>query len=838
MNYSNGGIYRQDLRDFQLVSKRDNPTFRAFSEASVGASKDGVKNGFHLCIKFGPHYPVNRENYSSAFRYRSKVENQIKKEIELGNYIVTKSIPTIVSSLGAVPKPNGDIRLIHDASQPIGISLNSYTSDTNCAYMDMRHALKLIKPNSFLAKIDLKSAYRSVCCHVSDHNLTGLKWTFLGDDSPTYMFDSKLPFGHSRSPKIFQKLSEAVCIIMKCRYNITCIAYLDDFLVIEDTMFNCNRGLHLLIRTLRELGYNINWSKVEGPAQRITFLGIIIDTRELTLTMPPEKQSDFYNLLLSFQKRKRASIKQIQSLCGKLNWACQMVKGGRTFLRRLINSISSAQNRNDKVLLNSEFEADISWWLNFMSVFNGTVKFIDFKPITSLQTDASSLGGGGYYNGDYFYVNWAIDFPVFRKEHINIKETLAVVLSVLRWGHLWQNKTVIVLTDNMTTKCILNKGSTKNNVLMSLLRDLFWLSARYNFDIKGKFLSGRCNIIADAASRLHEEGQLSRLYDILTNGASRPLDLEITVGRLKTKGWAESTSGTYRTHLKTYVQFCEEYEFKAVPCDEKTVEFYVAYLVDKKHFAYSSIRSYINIISILHKMHNLQDPISNSWNIKHLLTGVKRELGTNQSCKAPVTPELLLSMKKVLDMSNHNNIVFWAACLTGFFGFLRPNNFLVKGTFNPEFNLRRIDVLPCSWGMLVRLKVIKTLQFRSKPIEVVLPHLYNHPLCPVAAMSKVLALVGEPLDPLFRLSDTSCLTYTVFLNAFRFTLQLMKLDHLSYGGHSFRRGAATWGSKVGLSDDDIKLLGYWSSDCFSRYIDCDMDKRLKAISTFSTLLPR
>ncbi|VDI19838.1 Hypothetical predicted protein [Mytilus galloprovincialis] len=160
------------------------------------------------------------------------------------------------------------------------------------------------------------------------------------------------------------------------------------------------------------------------------------------------------------------------------------------------------------------------------------------------------------------------------------------------------------------------------------------------------------------------EGPAQRITFL--DGASRPLDLEITVGRLKTKGWAESTSGTYRTHLKTYVQFCEEYEFKAVPCDEKTVEFYVAYLVDKKHFAYSSIRSYINIISILHKMHNLQDPISNSWNIKHLLTGVKRELGTNKSCKAPVTPELLLSMKKVLDMSNHNNIVFWAACLTGF----------------------------------------------------------------------------------------------------------------------------------------------------------------------------
>ena len=170
--------------------------------------------------------------------------------------------------------------------------------------------------------------------------------------------------------------------------------------------------------------------------------------------------------------------------------------------------------------------------------------------------------------------------------------------------------------------------------------------------------------------------------------------------------------------------------------------------------------------------------------------------------------------------------MFWAACLTGFFGFLRPNNFLVKGTFNPDINLRRIDVLPCSWGMLLRLKVTKTLQFRAKPIQIALPSLHNHPLCPVTAMSNVLALVGEPLEPLFRLSDQSCWIYTVFLNAFRFILQLMRQDQSSYGGHSFCRGAATWGSKVGLSESEIKLLGYWSSDYFSWYVDSDVDQRL------------
>jgi len=478
---------------------------------------NGVKDGFKLSVIYGPHLPVDRDNYSSAFRFRSAVEKQIKLEIELRNYIVTKTKPVIISSIGAIEKPNGGIRIIHDASLPTGISLNSYTTDTSCSYMDLRHALQLIKCNNYLGKVDLKSAYRSVKCHNSDHPLTGLQWTFTGDNLPTYMYDAKLPFGHARSPKIFQQLSASVCSIMKCTYNVTCIAYLDDFLVIADSFSKCQRGIRLLIHTLRELGFNISWNKIEGPSQSLTFLGIVINTCSLSLAMPVKKQREFYELLLSFQNRKRASVKQLQSLCGKLNWACQMVKGGRTFVRRLIDSLSNVNNRNAKILLSSEFFDDIAWWVKFMNMFNGTVKFLDLKPITCLQTDACLQGGAGYYEGYFFYVNWDIDLPQFKNYHINIKETMAIVLSVIRWGHLWTNKSVVVFTDNMTTKCIINKGSSRNKILMTRLRELFWLSAIHNFDIKAKFISGRNNIIADSASRLHEQGQLSRLYDKLVS---------------------------------------------------------------------------------------------------------------------------------------------------------------------------------------------------------------------------------------------------------------------------------------------------------------------------------
>ena len=50
--------------------------------------------------------------------------------------------------------------------------------------------------------------------------------------------------------------------------------------------------------------------------------------------------------------------------------------------------------------------------------------------------------------------------------------------------------------------------------------------------------------------------------------------------RLKSKGWARSTSGTYRTHLKTYLEFCGKYDLEPVPCTTKTVELYIAFLVD------------------------------------------------------------------------------------------------------------------------------------------------------------------------------------------------------------------------------------------------------------------
>ena len=56
-----------------------------------------------------------RSNYRSAtIDGKEKVEAQLNLEIESGRYVVCPSAPLIVSSIGAIPKPNGDVRIIHD----------------------------------------------------------------------------------------------------------------------------------------------------------------------------------------------------------------------------------------------------------------------------------------------------------------------------------------------------------------------------------------------------------------------------------------------------------------------------------------------------------------------------------------------------------------------------------------------------------------------------------------------------------------------------------------------------------------------------------------------------
>ena len=266
---------------------------------------NGVEFGFSLIDNDDVPLSANRRNYKSVLENFARVEEKITNEIVLGRYVVSELKPQIVSSLGVVPKQNGDIRLIHDLSRPYS-GVNQYALDTSISYATLDDALSHIKPESYLAKVDLKDAYRAVPLHASCFPLTGLSWKFAGQDTQTYLYDARLPFGAAKSCKIFQTLTDRVVEMMASR-QFRIIGYLDDFLCIEDSHERCEQSFECLKLLLTRLGFTINAKKIEGPTRKITFLGIAVDCVNRTLSLPPEKLNEMKLLCKQWLKKQKCT---------------------------------------------------------------------------------------------------------------------------------------------------------------------------------------------------------------------------------------------------------------------------------------------------------------------------------------------------------------------------------------------------------------------------------------------------------------------------------------------------------------------------------------------------
>ena len=314
-------------------------------------------------------------------------------QLAAGNYIRTEKKPRIISPIAALLKDNGDVRIIHDASSPAGHALNDYSLTIHVKYQTLQEAYNLALPGSFLCKVDLKSAYRSVPISPVDYPLTGIKWKFSGETRVSYMYDTRLLFGSNKGPGIFHKLMQSVRRMMERRGYPNLVVYLDDFVYIDKSYERCLEAQHVLLSLLTRLGFQISWHKVVSPTNCLEFLGIGINTVNCTLVLSQEKLFKLKSKLLSFRVRKRASKRQLLSLAGSLNWSCQAVKGGRFSLRSILDTINKLKLLSHKCKLSTDFQKDVDWWLQYLDVFNGVVYYRNSQNVV-VHSDACSEGAG------------------------------------------------------------------------------------------------------------------------------------------------------------------------------------------------------------------------------------------------------------------------------------------------------------------------------------------------------------------------------------------------------------------------------------------------------------
>jgi hypothetical protein len=101
-----------------------------------------------------------------------------------------------VHALGAVPKHESTVWVIHDHSRPTGRLLNDELTQSNFSFQSVDDAIRLMGPNCYMAKVDIEAAYRHVRIDPYDWDKTAFYWPT--DALEDLYFDGYLQFGRSR----------------------------------------------------------------------------------------------------------------------------------------------------------------------------------------------------------------------------------------------------------------------------------------------------------------------------------------------------------------------------------------------------------------------------------------------------------------------------------------------------------------------------------------------------------------------------------------------------------------------------------------------------------------
>ena len=222
-------------------------------------------------------------------------------------------------------------------------------------------------------------------CHISKSDMTsafrilGVKkahWPYLvmmaisPTDNKTYYFmDKCLPFGTSISCSHFQKVSDAIAHLVHWRTNRDLINYLDDFFFAVLLRAICNQQVQAFLDVCDEIRFPVSMEKTFWGTTLLSFLGLLINMVAQTVSIPTEKIAKARELIESVISRKSITVKQLQKICGFLNFIGRCIVLGRAFTRRMYMVLQGTEHlkSHHHLWISAEIQADLSMWLWFLN---------------------------------------------------------------------------------------------------------------------------------------------------------------------------------------------------------------------------------------------------------------------------------------------------------------------------------------------------------------------------------------------------------------------------------------------------------------------------------------
>ena len=236
-------------------------------------------------------------------------------------------------------------------------NINANISDSyrSVKYSSVRQAIMTaaqLGRDTFSAKVDIKDAFRLIPIHHQDLN----KLCFVNNGK--YYYDKVLPQGCASSCFLFEQFATALHHIFQY-FSIDChvLHYLDDFLFQAKTEDGCLLNRNIFLHICHLLKVPLSNNKITDPATDTAFLGIVIDTTSLSAKLPIQKLEQYLQDIKEVMTQHELSLKQLQSLIGKLNFAAAVVPA-RAFIRRIIDLIPQNPFQS-KIKLDDQVKQDL-----------------------------------------------------------------------------------------------------------------------------------------------------------------------------------------------------------------------------------------------------------------------------------------------------------------------------------------------------------------------------------------------------------------------------------------------------------------------------------------------
>ncbi len=313
-----------------------------------------------------------------------------------------------------------------------------------------------------------------------------------------------LPFGLSLSPLVFTKVVEGALTPLR-EVGVRILNYLDDWLILAQSREQLGDHRDLVLRHLSQLGLRDNWEKSKlSPVQRISFLGVELDSVSMTARLTEERAQAVLNCLSSFRGRNVVPLKQFQRLLGHMASAAAVTPLGLLHMRPLQHWLHSRVPRwagrrgTLRVGISQQCRRSLSPWTD-LAFLRAGVPLEQVSRHTVVTTDASSTGWGTTCNGQAASGLWTGPRLLW---HINCLELWAVHLALRQFRPLLLGKHVLVRTDNTAAVSYINRlGGIRSHRMSQLARHLLLWSHTQFKSLRAVHIPGQLNRAADALSR-------------------------------------------------------------------------------------------------------------------------------------------------------------------------------------------------------------------------------------------------------------------------------------------------------------------------------------------------